>query len=364
MAKTKTAVQPSKLPTFAECSLEFWADDEAGGLWVPPVSSIKGELLNDIVEFISLYDKWWLIQHDPDEADARKDYASHAARYLTGIFPNARVNVEAYGEAAGEELGRYSADIVKLVATRARRSSKTLPSVAQLVEWAVAEAKQREKQHHALQTVMRDYNAAIKRGEEQGRAMIEKAGLSDRLTLERLGNFHRGLTGDSLGIQPPPPIVYGCGRSMICYVTKMTALYRLIGQGHEGSAAWLVEASNESHRLHAQVDAAGQWETHPNAWHEFISQCRSDLMALLNAEAEKARQPPSPTAQPPGTPIPLSALRRGIHVSHGKFGVGTVIAVDEDKIEVVFDTSGVKRVLARFLSLASPKASTTTEVSE
>lgn len=199
----------------------------------------------------------------------------------TGIFPNARVNVAAYGEAAGEELGRYSADIVKLTAERARRTSKTLPSIAQLVEWAVAEAKQREQQHRAFQTAMRGYRAAIKRGEEQAHAMIEKAGLSDRLTLESLDNFHRGLTGDSLGIQPEPPIVYSGGRSMPCYVTQMTALYRLISQGHEGAAAWLVTAACESERLHALVDAAGQWETHSNAWHEFMDQCRQDLTALL-----------------------------------------------------------------------------------
>jgi hypothetical protein len=281
MTKAKTKAQPAKLPTFAECSLQGWADDEAGGLWVPSISEIKNDMLDIIVEFIGKYDKWWRIQCDPDEADARKDYANHAAQYLTGIFPNARVNVAAYGEAAGEELGRYSADIVKLVAERARRSSKTLPSVAQLVEWAVAEAKQREKQHRAFQTAMRDYNAAINRGEDQARAMIEKAGLSDRLTPESLGNFHRGLTGDSLGIQPEPPIVYSGGCSMPCYVSNMNALYRLIGRGHQGAAEWLVTAASESARLHAQVDAAGQWETHPNAWHEFIDQCRQDLTALL-----------------------------------------------------------------------------------
>lgn len=281
MAKTKTAAQAGKLPTFAECSLQGWADDEAGGLWVPSISDIKNDTLDIIVEFIGNYDKWWRIQCDPDEADARKDYANHAAQYLTGIFPNARVNVAAYGEAAGEELGRYSADIVKLTAERARRTSKTLPSIAQLVEWAVAEAKQREQQHRAFQTAMRGYRAAIKRGEEQAHAMIEKAGLSDRLTLESLDNFHRGLTGDSLGIQPEPPIVYSGGRSMPCYVTQMTALYRLISQGHEGAAAWLVTAACESERLHALVDAAGQWETHSNAWHEFMDQCRQDLTALL-----------------------------------------------------------------------------------
>lgn len=280
MTKTKPKAQTGKLPTFAECSLQGWADDEAGGLWVPSISSIKNELLTDITDFISSFDKWWDIQHDPDEADARKDYASHAARYLTGIFPNARVNVEAYGEAAGEELGRYSADIVKLTAERARRSSKTLPSVAQLVEWALAEHQRRESQYSALQEVMRDYGAAIKRGQAQARDVIEKGGLTGKLTPECLDSFHFGLTGQSISIQPKR-VDYRDGRERPCYVSAMNALYRLIVQGHGGAAAWLVEAASENERIGALVNAAGEPEAYPNAWHEYIAQCRRDLTALL-----------------------------------------------------------------------------------
>lgn len=281
MAKTKTAVQPSKLPTFAECSVEYWWEED-GGAWVPSISEIRHDLLTDITEYMSLFDKWWRIQNDPDEAEARKDYASHAARYLVGIFPNARVNVEAYGEAAGEELGRYSADIVKLVAEHARRSSKTLPSVAQLVEWAVAEAKRRERQHRVFQTAMRDYEAAIKRGEEQGRAMIEKGGLTDRLTVERLDAFHRALTGYSMGIHPAPPIKYGGGASPPCYVTQIAALCRLVSQGHQRAAEWLVQAAGETERLNAAIEASD--ELLLSAWYELLEQCRSDLAALLAVE--------------------------------------------------------------------------------
>lgn len=288
MAKTKApTMAPEKQPTFAECSVEGWWDEDSGGAWVPAISGIHGDLWEDMTQFMEQVRNWWRIQDDPDEAAARTDYASHAARYLAGIFPNARVNVEAFAAAAGEDLGRFSADIVKMVAEKARRTSKTLPSLAQLLEWAKAEAERRSVQYDVFLTAMRDFDAAIERGRAQAREVIEKGGLTGRLTVELLETFHRGLTLHSIGIQPPPPIVYGCGRSVPCYVTKMTALYRMVMNGHEGAAEWLVNAATESGGLAAlarEASASDPKGDHWRAWHDHAANCRAPLIDLLDAQ--------------------------------------------------------------------------------
>lgn len=281
MAKPKTMQASIKQPTFADCDVAGWWDETDGGAWTPGVETLDCDLGSDIPEFMERVRDWRRIQSDPDEAQARKDYASHAARYLAGIFPNARVNAEAYGEAAGEELGRYSADIVKAVAERARRTSKTLPSIAQLLEWARTDSERRNAQYDALQRAMHDYEAAIRRGQEQAREVIEKGGLADRLTPETLAQFHRGLTFHSIGIKPRPPGEVADGWAFPDYAAKADALYRLVIRGHEGATDWLAEAARESERLHSVVDAANEWRGHTNAWQEFMFECRDRLTALL-----------------------------------------------------------------------------------
>ncbi len=52
-------------------------------------------------------------------------------------------------------------------------------------------------------------------------------------------------------------------------------------------------------------------------------------------------------------PARASAMTRGERVFHQKFGYGTVLAVDEDRLDIEFDQAGQKRVLDRFVVRAS-----------
>jgi hypothetical protein len=230
-------------------------------------------------DFIKQFWRWRNIQTDPDEARAREEYAAHIARYLVGVFPNARLNVEAFAIAAGEDLGQFSADIVKLVAQTARRSSKTLPSLAHLLELAMAEEQRRWAQLDALEQAMREYKKAIDRGQDQARDVINRGNLTGRFTPEQLDRFHWRLAGYSMGIQPPEPVPFPP-----CYVTRMKRLFRLILQGHRGAANWLADAVCESERLRALVVAANAWGN-GNPWDNYLSQCRKALNELLEGEA-------------------------------------------------------------------------------
>ena len=54
----------------------------------------------------------------------------------------------------------------------------------------------------------------------------------------------------------------------------------------------------------------------------------------------------------PGRPARADKIPVGARVFHQKFGYGTVRAVDDDKLDVRFETSGDKRVLDRFVEVA------------
>ncbi|WP_209427044.1 UvrD-helicase domain-containing protein [Pararhodobacter sp. SW119] len=54
-------------------------------------------------------------------------------------------------------------------------------------------------------------------------------------------------------------------------------------------------------------------------------------------------------SQPAGTDV---IFRAGERVMHARFGTGTVIAVDGDKLAIAFDRAGEKHIVARFLSPA------------
>ena len=59
------------------------------------------------------------------------------------------------------------------------------------------------------------------------------------------------------------------------------------------------------------------------------------------------------TARPPSQPAGAEvAFRPGERVMHARFGTGTVIAADGDKLAIAFDRAGEKHIVARFLSPA------------
>ena len=51
-------------------------------------------------------------------------------------------------------------------------------------------------------------------------------------------------------------------------------------------------------------------------------------------------------------PASGTSFEKGDRVFHEKFGAGTVLAVDDDKLEVAFDKADTKRVLDRFVRAA------------
>jgi DNA helicase-2/ATP-dependent DNA helicase PcrA len=54
-------------------------------------------------------------------------------------------------------------------------------------------------------------------------------------------------------------------------------------------------------------------------------------------------------------PRPASPFVEGARVFHQKFGYGTVVAVDNDKLEIAFDQAGTKKVMDSFV-VAAEKA--------
>lgn len=68
--------------------------------------------------------------------------------------------------------------------------------------------------------------------------------------------------------------------------------------------------------------------------------------AVIEGKAVPARKiQPAPTGGDTG------AFRPGQRVSHKKFGLGFIEGVDGDKLQVVFDKAGRKKVIDRFVDL-------------
>ncbi|MEO0392420.1 MAG: 3'-5' exonuclease, partial [Pseudomonadota bacterium] len=83
------------------------------------------------------------------------------------------------------------------------------------------------------------------------------------------------------------------------------------------------------------------------------SQSAERLRAAIN-DARKRPPPPvlSPSYTVPDRPRPNAAFQAGERVFHDKFGYGTVIGSDNDKVRVKFDHSGDKKLMDNFLKPA------------
>jgi hypothetical protein len=200
MAKKQTA---PTLPTFPKTP-DFWGDEETG----KPERLSPYELEDDVTlpvarDTLAQLEAWRAAQENPDEAEARQCYAENVARHLVGVFPNARISAEAYAAAAGEDLAEFSADIVRAMAQRARRTLKTLPPLAQLLEWCKAESEKRMAQLDAYRDDLRAYRFIIESGQREAAKIAESAvtaGLP--ITAEAVARVHRMITGRSIGIKP------------------------------------------------------------------------------------------------------------------------------------------------------------------
>lgn len=297
MARAKTTAQNNgpahPLPTF--CTMpDFCWDDERNA--PDPLSARDmecDETREWAREFVDAVVRWLTVQDEPREADARRAYAEHVARYLVGIFPNARVNAEAYAAGAGEELGAYSGDVVKAVGQRARRTAKTLPSIAALVDWAEAERARRCAQSGVCVRALAAREMQIQAGHEKAEAVVR--GLHERgrcanLTPKLLRIIYREIAGTSLGIDDDG----ARARRARSFLAK-------IGSGHEGAivmlerwiaehlSAWLARAEAEKRLDDLKEDADQEAEDATwRAWGEARDRAsaaaeaaEAELMALL-----------------------------------------------------------------------------------
>lgn len=200
MVKKQTA---PALPTFPKTP-DFWGDEETGKPErLSPEELEEPHILSVARDTLAQLEAWRAAQENPDEAEARQYYAENVARHLVGVFPNARISAEAYAAAAGEDLAEYSADIVRAMAQRARRTLKTLPPLAQLLEWCKAASEKRMAQLDAYRDDLRDYRLTLEAGQREAAKIAESAvtaGLP--ITAEAVARVHRLITGRSIGIKP------------------------------------------------------------------------------------------------------------------------------------------------------------------
>ncbi len=162
-----------KPPTHATGLLLNW-DDEKDRPDPVTATDVEHGGREHFETFLREYEAWKQIEADQAEAEPRRLYAEQAARHLVGVFPNARVSAAAYAAAIGEELGHRSADLLKLVAQRVRRTSKTLPPIATLIEMVEAEADKRHRQAAVYRGALQAHADAIAAGQRWAQAIAEQ----------------------------------------------------------------------------------------------------------------------------------------------------------------------------------------------
>ncbi|MGC5198345.1 hypothetical protein, partial [Aphanothece microscopica] len=148
---------PANSPTFAACRVEHWDDEKNQPDPLEAEDYEDCDVKEAADRFLCDYGAWRKIQADPAEAQARRAYAEKGAAHLVAIYPNVRISAENYAAAVGEDLAEYSADIVKMVVERTRRTSKTLPTIAVLRDMAANEAERRDKQAAVYRRVTEDH---------------------------------------------------------------------------------------------------------------------------------------------------------------------------------------------------------------
>ena len=165
--------EPERPPTNATGLLINW-DDEKNRPYPVTATEVEDGGREHIETFLRDYEAWTRIEVDQAEAEARRLYAEHVARHLVGVFPNTRISAATYASAIGQELGHRSADLLKLVAQRVRRTCKTLPSIAALIEMVEAEADKRHRQAAVYAKALRAHADAIADGQRRAQAIAEQ----------------------------------------------------------------------------------------------------------------------------------------------------------------------------------------------
>ena len=272
----KDEPEPAK-PTFAECDCaRFWDGEMDRPHPCTTYDLEDGEIAEAARDYIAVWETWQRIQRDPAEADARVAYAEHAARHLVGVFPNCRVSTDAFAAAAGEELGRFSADVVRLVAQHVRRSCKSLPPLAQLIELAERECRRRTETAGVLIRAWEAHAAAVRRGRAQAEEIARKAAtanLTPSITAEDVLALHQIVTYMPLGIRSDHP----------CWTDRLApvVLHRLASG--DNAAAALVAALLAAREDERQREATAASAEERRAIYDKYDDCRRELLSQLGS---------------------------------------------------------------------------------
>ena len=336
------STEPARLPTHATGLTLYW-DDEKNQPDPVTAADIENYDVREAAEtFLAEYEAWKQIEADQAEAEARRLYAEHVARHLVGVFPNARVAADAYATAIGEELGNRSADLLKLVAQRVRRTSKTLPPIAALVEMVEAEASKRHRQAAAYRKGMTAHADAIAAGRRTAQEMAAEIALhAPDIDADAIADLWKLLAVVPLGITLPTS-----WRDAQQTAADLRRLVKLMQNGDADAIETARGAVAELRTASAQCTAAEDAEddVYWPLWRA-LAALRDGWRAKVAAVLAK------PPEAPPGP-------RKGMVVTHPKFGAGQIVRIDGDRVEVAFDTAGHRFVLAQFLTFPNSTSAT------
>jgi len=102
--------------------------------------------------------------------------------------------------------------------------------------------------------------------------------------------------------------------------------------------------------MHGAAGARGSAKASPRA-----GSAKPKVLVIEAMPPWKPPPPPmtrdgaAPPARPPVQITPAGWCKPGARAFHQKFGFGTVVAIEEDRVAVDFAMAGSKRLLARFL---------------
>ncbi len=285
--------EPAKLPTFARCRAEHWDEEANRPDTATPDDMESYDVAEAVTGFLRDYAEWRRIEADETEAEARRAYAEHMARYLVGVFPNAKVNPDAYAKAVGEDLAHRSADILKDVGQKVRRTSKTLPTIAVLIDMAETEATRRNKQAAAYRSAVEEHRAALERGKRLAEDFAKAAAaIAPDLDAEAIAALWREIAGTTIGITPRSP-----SAAAVAATDALRGLLRRIGGGDQRAADALrgILANRRTYiEAEAEAERAGDED---GAFNVYAQRCEARAgwraTALAAAAVEAAQPPPA-----------------------------------------------------------------------
>ncbi|MBL6081394.1 hypothetical protein JMJ56_25695 [Belnapia sp. T18] len=331
-------------PTFASCELKYWSAT-TNKPWTPKLDELDDSWSRSDAEAeLAALEEWLRVQQDASELGIRQAYAAHIARYLVGLFPSARVNGEAFALAAGEELGCFSADIVRLIGLRARKL-KSLPTLGILIEFAEEENGRRRQQLDAYWKAFAAYSDAKAKAKLQAETLAYEAARAIAPCEFEAAAFHelwRIIVGTpTLGI---------CDSSMNGRrrVAIANALLKRICDGEDRALHYALQILRYNQAAMFQDEA--MQHSLPDMWTVQEEQL-AQLPAFLGLpRLECWPEDCSPDVKWDAVVSPIG-VEEGQRIYHWKYGHGTVLIPCDPLAIISFESAGKKRVFTGFLSV-------------